>query len=84
MGEDVHQYEYTVDAPIDAPAKRIVSLVPSLTESLFDINLGDRIVGITDYCTRPADKLTGLARVGGPKDPNIDQIIALANARPIL
>ena len=77
MGEDNAQNEYESDIPIDAPASRIVSLVPSLTESLFDINLGDRIVGITDYCTRPADKLVSLARVGGTKDADVEQILAL-------
>ena len=63
MDDNASQYEYKLDAPIDAPVSRIVSLVPSLTESLFDINLGDRVIGITDYCTRPAEKLAELPRV---------------------
>ena len=35
------------------PPKRVVSLVPSLTESMFDLGFGDSLVGITDYCTYP-------------------------------
>lgn len=49
---------------------RVVSLVPSITESLFQLGFGRSVVGITDYCTRPADKLTQITRVGGPKAPN--------------
>ena len=52
----------------DSPArraKRIVSLVPSVTESLFRLGLGDRIVGITDWCVHPSDRVSGLPRVGG-------------------
>lgn len=77
MGEDSARSANEFEIPIDAPVSRIVSLVPSLTESLFDINLGDRIVGITDYCIHPADKLGGLARVGGTKDSDVDRILAL-------
>ena len=61
-----------------APPRRVVSLIPSLTESLLDLNLGSRLVGITDYCIHPADKLTTLPRLGGTKNPDIQRIIALA------
>jgi iron complex transport system substrate-binding protein len=57
--------------------QRVVSLVPSLTESLFDLGLGGALVGITDYCTEPAAKITHLPRLGGPKNPRIPDIIAL-------
>jgi len=59
-----------------APA-RVVSLVPSITESLFDLGLSDRLVGITDYCVHPADGVRGLPRLGGTKNPRCDEIIAL-------
>ncbi len=59
------------------PLRRLVSLVPSITESLFDLGFGDRVVGITDYCLHPADQLNGLPRVGGPKNPNLHAILAL-------
>ncbi len=59
------------------PPHRIVSLVPSLTESLFDLGFGAAVVGITDYCVHPARALSGLPRLGGPKNPRVDEIIAL-------
>lgn len=70
-------YGYLPQFPISEPAQRIVSLVPSLTESLFDLNLGSRVVGVTNYCVHPADALSGLPRVGGTKNPDIDAILAL-------
>lgn len=66
-----------LDIPVETPPQRVVSLVPSMTESLFDLNLGQLVVGVTKFCTRPADKLVGVPRVGGTKDPNIQQIIDL-------
>ncbi len=74
---DANVYEYQLDSPITEPAKRIVSLVPSMTESLFDIGLGDRVVGVTDYCIHPADQVARLPRIGGTKNPDIDAILAL-------
>lgn len=59
------------------PPRRVVSLVPSLTESLFELGFGDSVVGITDYCVHPADQLRGLTRLGGPKNPRVEAILAL-------
>jgi ABC-type Fe3+-hydroxamate transport system substrate-binding protein len=59
--------------------ERIVSLVPSLTEALFALGLGDRVVGATDWCVHPADALAGVPRVGGTKDPDV---AAIAKLRP--
>jgi len=59
------------------PPARVVSLVPSLTESLFDLGLGDLVVGVTDYCIHPADQIDQLPRLGGPKNIRIDEVIAL-------
>src|SRR3990172_4911135 len=56
---------------------RVVSLGPSVTESLFDLGLGGRAVGITDYCVRPADKLSSLPRLGGTKNVRVADVIAL-------
>ena len=36
-----------------SPARRVVSLAPSITECLFAIGAGDRVAGVTDYCTFP-------------------------------
>jgi ABC-type hemin transport system substrate-binding protein len=63
--------------PPARPAKRIVSLVPSVTESLFCLGLGDRIVGITEWCVHPSDRVSGLPRVGGTKNPSVRQILEL-------
>jgi ABC-type Fe3+-hydroxamate transport system substrate-binding protein len=54
---------------------RVVSLVPSLTETLFDLGAGDDVVGITDWCIFPEG--LDLPRVGGTKNPRIDEIRAL-------
>jgi ABC-type Fe3+-hydroxamate transport system substrate-binding protein len=53
--------------PLAAFPARIVSLVPSLTELLFDLGLGDQIVGRTHYCIHPAPVVTAITSVGGTK-----------------
>jgi iron complex transport system substrate-binding protein len=55
---------------------RVVSLVPSLTETLFELGAGNEVVGITDFCIFPED--LDLPRLGGTKNPRIDEIRALA------
>jgi ABC-type Fe3+-hydroxamate transport system substrate-binding protein len=57
-----------------APPKRVVSLIPSMTESLFDLGVGDRVVGVTDLCTPPEEEQLRLQRVGGTKKPNLEAI----------
>ncbi len=57
--------------------KRIVSLVPSQTELLFDLGLNEQVVGITKFCIHPAGKFKSKAKVGGTKDFNIEKIRAL-------
>jgi ABC-type Fe3+-hydroxamate transport system substrate-binding protein len=59
------------------PPTRVVSLVPSLTESLFDLGLGASLVGITDYCVRPAKQVAALPRVGGTKNPRPADVLGL-------
>jgi ABC-type Fe3+-hydroxamate transport system substrate-binding protein len=63
------------DVPLAAPAARIVSLVPSLTEALA-ASAPDRLVGATDWCTHPAD--LDVARVRGTKNPDLAAIRALS------
>lgn len=70
-------YQYTMDAPVSAPPKRVVSLVPSVTESLFDLGVGGRLIAITDYCVHPVDQVARLPRIGGTKNPDVARIIAL-------
>ncbi|GAB4398385.1 MAG: helical backbone metal receptor [Anaerolineales bacterium] len=57
--------------------QRVVSLVPSLTESLFSLGLGHTLVGRTDYCLYPAEGVRGIPTVGGTKNPDIHKILAL-------
>jgi iron complex transport system substrate-binding protein len=61
----------------ERPPDRIVSLVPSLTESLFDLGFGSAVVGITDYCVHPAKSVQDIPRIGGPKTPRVADILAL-------
>ncbi len=61
----------------DASA-RIVSLVPSLTELLFDLGLGDRVVGRTGFCVHPRAALRAVPKVGGTKDVKLERIRELA------
>ena len=75
---DDQTYGYRMEAPVSTPPQRVVSLVPSVTESLFDLNLGNRLVAITDYCIYPADGVAGLPRIGGTKNPDVQKIIELA------
>ena len=62
---------------IDHPPQRIVSLVPSMTESLFNLGFGKFVVGITDYCIHPKAEVERLHRVGGPKNPRMEDILRL-------
>jgi ABC-type Fe3+-hydroxamate transport system substrate-binding protein len=57
--------------------RRIVSLVPSLSEALVRLGLGDRLVGVTAYCVHPPGAFDRLLRVGGTKDTDVDAITAL-------
>lgn len=60
------------------PGRRIVSLVPSVTEALFALGLGERVVGVTDWCVHPAEQVARLPRVGGTKTPDLAAVRALA------
>jgi len=61
--------------PLDRPARRVVSLVPSLTEALAT-SAPALLVGATDWCTHPAD--LDVARVRGTKNPDLAAVRALA------
>jgi ABC-type Fe3+-hydroxamate transport system substrate-binding protein len=60
-----------------APPERIVSLVPSLTETLFAIGAGPRVVGVTRYCEEPAAGVARVPKVGGTKNPDLQAIAQL-------
>ena len=54
---------------------RIISLVPSVTETLFELGLGDQIIAVTRWCTRPAEKVIHKPKVGGTKNPKLQSIL---------
>ena len=64
-----------------APPRRIVSLVPSWSETLFALGAGDSLVGVTEYCVHPAEGVAKLAKVGGTKNP---AVAVIAGLRPDL
>jgi len=55
---------------------RLVSIAPSVTETLYELGLGDRLVGDTDYCDYPP-QATAVPHVGGMLNPNLEKIVAL-------
>ncbi len=61
---------------VPQPVRRIVSLAPSLTETVFAIGAGGLLVGDTDYCNYPPDALKKV-RIGGPVTPSLEKIAAL-------
>jgi iron complex transport system substrate-binding protein len=61
---------------INGTSQRIVSLAPSNTEILFALGLGDKVVGVTDYCDYPPEALNK-TKVGEYATPNIEKIVAL-------
>lgn len=68
---------YGREIPIkDNHPQKIVSLAPSNTEILFALGLGDKIVGVTDYCNYPTEATTKPS-VGAYDVPNIETIVAM-------
>jgi iron complex transport system substrate-binding protein len=68
----------TGDAAARTPAKRIVSLNPSLTAILTALGAGDRLVGVDDRSAQQDAAVGGLPRVGGLFDPSVEAVVALA------
>jgi iron complex transport system substrate-binding protein len=66
----------TKPAASAAPPQRIVSLAPSVTEVLFALGLGDRVVGVTSFCRYPPEAAR-LPQVGGYLDLNLEAIVGL-------
>jgi len=59
---------------VNFPPQRIVSLVPSQTELLFDLGLDEQVVGITKFCIHPIEKFAAKAKIGGTKKLLIEKI----------
>jgi ABC-type Fe3+-hydroxamate transport system substrate-binding protein len=62
------------EVTINYPPKRIISLVPSQTELLFELGLKEEIVGITKFCVHPAAQFKSKTKVGGTKKLDIELI----------
>ncbi len=62
---------------VSFPPQRIVSLVPSQTELLFDLGLGNRVVGVTKFCIYPPEARKNAAVIGGTKNFYFEAIAAL-------
>ena len=60
--------------PSNAPKRRIVSVVPSQTELLYDLGLDEEVIGITKFCIHPEKWFRSKQRVGGTKDLKVDLI----------
>ena len=62
---------------LGATTRRIVSLVPSQTELLYDLGLEERVVGITKFCIHPKEWYRSKVRIGGTKNVNFDKVKTL-------
>jgi iron complex transport system substrate-binding protein len=62
-------------APAAQPPQRIVSLAPSVTETLFALGFGNRLVGVTTSCDYPAEAQK-IAKIGGFMSPSLEVIVA--------
>ena len=61
----------------ERPPQRVVSLVPSITETLFALGLDSEIVGVTEFCVHPTEGVRSKTQVGGTKNPSLDTILGL-------
>lgn len=75
MKEYTDQMNQTIH--LSATPRRIVSLVPSQTELLYDLGLDEEIVGITKFCIHPKEWFKSKNRVGGTKDISIAKVLKL-------
>ncbi len=62
--------------PLPSRPQRVVSLVPSLSETV--LASGGALAGVTDWCTHPPELVAGLPRVGGTKSPSVPAVLELA------
>jgi iron complex transport system substrate-binding protein len=58
------------------PPKRIISLAPNLTEILFELGLGDRIIGVTTFCDYP-EEAKKKPKVGGMSNPSLEAVVSM-------
>jgi iron complex transport system substrate-binding protein len=68
---------YAAAAPQATPARRVVSINPSLTSMLLAIGAQDALVGVDEYSASQLPSVTGLPRVGGLFNPSLEAVVAL-------
>jgi ABC-type hemin transport system substrate-binding protein len=59
-------------------ARRIICLVPSITETLFAFGADPNVVGITDYCVHPSPEVQAKSKIGGTNNIAVAKIISLS------
>lgn len=75
---DDHRRDWAGVVHATDPAPRIASLVPSITELLFALGLGGRVVARTGFCVHPRPQVRAVPKIGGTKDPDLERLRALA------
>jgi len=65
-----------VTAAYAEPPERIISLAPNITEILFVLGLGDRVVGVTNFCDHPAEAKKK-QKIGGMSNPSLEGVLSL-------
>lgn len=80
---DLVDYAGTRHEPAHKDA-RIISLVPSITELLFDLNLADKLIGRTHYCVHPKPQIDEYPSVGGTKKVVLNRVKKLAPTHVIV
>jgi iron complex transport system substrate-binding protein len=73
---------FSLEGNTEKSCERIVSIAPSVTETVYALGLGEHIVGVTSYDTYPKE-VTLKTQIGGFLDPNIEAIVALRPTRVI-
>lgn len=68
--------DYSREVTVPANVQRIVSLSPAVTEILFDLGAGDRLVGRTDFCHYP-DQVEQIASIGGITNLNVETVVSV-------
>ena len=61
---------------VDPEPMRIISMAPSLTETIYALGLGSRVVGVTSFCNYPPEA-RGKEKIGGFSNPNLEKIVSL-------
>lgn len=78
MGPHPIKDQMGFEVNLETLPRRIVSLVPSQTELLYDLGLEDRIVGVTKFCVHPGHARRTKSVIGGTKNFDLDRLVSLS------